>query len=45
MEATKERAIRVSEAIVNYIQWQSRDLTDEIDPDLYEVTQVIDGNR
>jgi hypothetical protein len=65
LEATKERAIRVSEAIVNYIQWQSRDLlqvahnlpgfrkewdhfdqlTDEIDPDLYEVTQVIDGNR
>jgi heme-degrading monooxygenase HmoA len=51
--------------IINYIQWQSRDLlqsahklpefrkewdhldqlTDEIDPHLYEVAQVIDSSR
>ncbi len=51
--------------IVNYIQWQSRDLlqaahrspefrkewghfdqlTDEIDPNLYEVAQVMDGSQ
>jgi heme-degrading monooxygenase HmoA len=51
--------------IVNYVQWQSRDLlhsahqspefrkewkhfddlTDEIDPHLYEVTDVVDGQR
>ena len=51
--------------IVNYIQWQSRellqsahkspefrkewnrfdDMTDEIDPHLYEVAQVLDGGR
>ena len=51
--------------VVNYIQWQSRDLlqsadkssefrkewghfdrlTDEIDPHLYEVAHVLDGNR
>jgi heme-degrading monooxygenase HmoA len=51
--------------IVNYIQWQNRDLlqkahkspefrkewgrfdqvTDEIDPHLYEVVQVMDGGR
>jgi heme-degrading monooxygenase HmoA len=51
--------------IVNYVQWQSRDLlhsahqspefrkewkhfddlTDEIDPNLYEVADVVDGQR